>query len=85
MAYVQAPDKFIFTANQVPVVVSGLGTSEVVKFSVTDWEGGASLVDLYYTAQAGSVTVDIGDTLDKLCYFNQNIAPSLCVTSGLSR
>lgn len=85
MAYVQAPDKFIFTANPCPVVVGGLGTSETVKFTVQDWEGGANLVELYLIAQSGTVSIDIGDVLSRLSYFNQNTSPLIVTSLGTSR
>ena len=85
MAYVQAPDKFIFTANPCPVAVGGLGTSETVKFTVQDWEGGANLVELYLIAQSGTVSIDIGDVLSRLSYFNQNTSPLIVTSLGTSR
>ena len=85
MAYVQAPDKFIFTANPCPVAVGGLGTSEAVKFTVQDWEGGANLVELYLIAQSGTVSIDIGDILGRLSYFGQNTSPILATSLGTSR
>lgn len=85
MAYVQAPDKFIFTANPCPVAVGGLGTSETVKFTVQDWEGGANLVELYLIAQSGTVSIDIGDVLSRLSYFSQNTSPIIATSLGTSR
>ena len=85
MAYVQAPDKFIFTANPCPVAVGGLGTSETVKFTVQDWEGGANLVELYLIAKSGTVSVDIGDVLSRLSYFSQNTSPIIATSLGTSR